>query len=83
MAFSTQKDFFNVPFLDETVEFECVDHCLKIKTYGSTFDDRSWAAGDTQQSKFLYDLVNCLTPGVSIKLLLCHTAAPLISIPLL
>jgi len=63
MAFSTQKDFFNVPFLDETVEFECVDHCLKIKTYGSTFDDRSWAAGDTQQSKFLYDLVNCLTPG--------------------
>lgn len=62
MAFSTQKDFFHVPFMNEDVEYECKRACVKLKTYESTVDDRSWAIDDQKQSRFLSDLVTCQTP---------------------
>ncbi|KAH8288517.1 hypothetical protein KR054_004380 [Drosophila jambulina] len=61
MAFSTQREFFHVPFKNETLEFECVDACVKLKTYPSTVDDRSWSANDDRKSQFVADLVACNT----------------------
>ncbi|XP_061401196.1 centrosomal protein of 112 kDa, partial [Musca vetustissima] len=66
MAFSTQKDFFHVPFMNETAELECKKACVKLKSYESSLDYRSWARDKTKQSKFLEDLVTCQLP-VSIK----------------
>ncbi|XP_036346540.1 keratin, type I cytoskeletal 10-like [Rhagoletis pomonella] len=62
MAFSTQKEFFHVPFMNETVDYECRRACVKLKTYQSTTDDRSWAMDESLQSRFLSDLVTCQTP---------------------
>ncbi|KAH8367443.1 hypothetical protein KR200_005524 [Drosophila serrata] len=62
MAFSTQREFFHVPFKNETYEFECVDACVKLKTYPSTVDDRSWSANEDRKSQFVADLVACNTP---------------------
>ncbi|XP_053969628.1 uncharacterized protein LOC128871694 [Anastrepha ludens] len=62
MAFSTQKEFFHVPFMNESVEYECRKACVKLKTYQSTIDDRSWAMDESLQSRFLSDLVTCQSP---------------------
>ncbi|XP_016983066.1 uncharacterized protein LOC108047416 [Drosophila rhopaloa] len=62
MAFSTQKEFFHVPFSNETYEFECVDACVKLKSYPSTIDDRSWSANEDKKSQFVADLVACNSP---------------------
>ncbi|XP_017058335.1 uncharacterized protein LOC108099360 [Drosophila ficusphila] len=62
MAFSTQKEFFHVPFSNETYEFECVDACVKLKSYPSTVDDRSWSATEDRKSQFVADLVACNSP---------------------
>ncbi|EDW98032.1 uncharacterized protein LOC6537779 [Drosophila yakuba] len=62
MAFSTQKEFFHVPFSNETYEFECVDACVKLKRYPSTIDDRSWSANEDKKSQFVADLVACNSP---------------------
>ncbi|KAH8276872.1 hypothetical protein KR026_002029 [Drosophila bipectinata] len=59
MAFSTQKNFFHVPFGNENVDFECIDACVKLKSYPSTIDDRSWAADDSAKSQFVAELVAC------------------------
>uniref|UniRef100_A0A1A9WSD0 Uncharacterized protein n=1 Tax=Glossina brevipalpis TaxID=37001 RepID=A0A1A9WSD0_9MUSC len=64
MAYSTQKDFFHVPFMDEHVEFVCRSDCVKLKRYSSIIDDSAWALDDKKQSKYLYDLVLCETPGL-------------------
>lgn len=69
MAFSTQKDFFHVPFMNQTMEYECRRACVKLKSYESTIDDRSWAMDEAEPSRFLYDLVKCNTP-VSVHLLI-------------
>lgn len=62
MAFSTQKDFFNVPFMNESIESDCIKACVKLKSYESTIDNRSWASDEEKQSKFLSDLVTCQYP---------------------
>ncbi|XP_028894772.1 keratin, type I cytoskeletal 9 isoform X4 [Zeugodacus cucurbitae] len=62
MAFSTQKEFFHVPFMNETVDYECRKACVKLKTYQSTIDHRSWAMDESLQSRFLSDLINCQSP---------------------
>ncbi|XP_067615119.1 uncharacterized protein [Eurosta solidaginis] len=62
MAFSTQKEFFHVPFMNETVDYECRRACVKLKSYQSTDDGRSWAMDETLQSRFLSDLITCQTP---------------------
>ncbi|XP_016938157.3 uncharacterized protein [Drosophila suzukii] len=62
MAFSTQKEFFHVPFSNETYEFECIDSCVKLKSYPSTIDDRSWSANEDKKSQFVADLVACNSP---------------------
>ncbi|XP_037824565.1 myosin-4-like [Lucilia sericata] len=62
MAFSTQKDFFHVPFMNESPELGCKKACVKLKSYESTIDDRSWASDEAKQSKFLSDLVTCQYP---------------------
>ncbi|XP_017131566.1 uncharacterized protein LOC108148821 [Drosophila elegans] len=62
MAFSTQKEFFHVPFSNETYEFECIDACVKLKSYPSTIDDRSWSASEDRKSQFVADLVACNSP---------------------
>uniref|UniRef100_W8AVL9 Uncharacterized protein n=1 Tax=Ceratitis capitata TaxID=7213 RepID=W8AVL9_CERCA len=62
MAYSTQKEFFHVPFMNETVDYECLKACVKLKTYQSTIDDRSWAMDESLQSRFLSDLITCQTP---------------------
>ncbi|XP_017847963.1 keratin, type II cytoskeletal 5 isoform X2 [Drosophila busckii] len=62
MAFSTQKEFFHVPFMNESVEYECQEVCVKLKSYPSTFDDRAWAADDEKKSRFVSDLVSCNAP---------------------
>lgn len=62
MAFSTQKDFFHVPFMNENVEYGCKKACVKLKSYDSSIDDRSWAINEKKQSKFLIDLVACQLP---------------------
>lgn len=59
MAYSTQKNFFHVPFGSDGVEFECIDACVKLKSYPSTIDDRSWAADEDVKSQFVADLVAC------------------------
>ncbi|XP_030370586.1 keratin, type II cytoskeletal 2 oral isoform X2 [Scaptodrosophila lebanonensis] len=64
MAFSTQKEFFHVPFMNETYEFECQEACVKLKSYPSTVDDRSWAADEDKKSRFVADLVACNMIGV-------------------
>lgn len=64
MAFSTQKIFFHVPFMNETYRFECKNPCVKLKRYASSSDERAWSANDTRKSKFLVDLVACHTPIV-------------------
>jgi len=62
MAFSTQKEFFHVPFSNETYEFECIDSCVKLKSYPSTIDDRSWSANEDKKSQFVAGLVACNSP---------------------
>ncbi|KAM7360835.1 uncharacterized protein ACRADG_008034 [Cochliomyia hominivorax] len=62
MAYSTQKDFFHVPFMNENVELTCPKACAKIKSYESTIDDRAWATDEAEQSKFLSDLATCQFP---------------------
>ncbi|XP_017035873.1 sarcolemmal membrane-associated protein [Drosophila kikkawai] len=62
MAYSTQREFFHVPFRNETYEFECSEECVKLKTYPSTVDDRSWSANEDRKSQFVADLVACNTP---------------------
>lgn len=62
MAYSTQKDFFHVPFMDEHVDFVCRPDCAKLKRYNSIIADSAWALDDKKQSKYLYDLVLCETP---------------------
>ncbi|XP_005178099.1 uncharacterized protein LOC101900072 [Musca domestica] len=62
MAFSTQKDFFPVSFMNEMPENECKKACVKLKTYESSLDYRSWARDQTKQSKYLEDLVACKLP---------------------
>ncbi|XP_017966771.2 uncharacterized protein LOC108658624 [Drosophila navojoa] len=64
MAFSTQKRFFYVPFMTEKCRFGCVNPCVKLKSYASTIDKRSWSASDTKNSRFLVDLVGCHTSVV-------------------
>ncbi|KAL9873084.1 uncharacterized protein ACN427_014059 isoform 2-T3 [Glossina fuscipes fuscipes] len=64
MAYSTQKDFFHVPFMDEHLEFACRPDCVKLKRYNSIIADSAWALDDKKQSKYLYDLVLCETPGL-------------------
>uniref|UniRef100_W8AJK4 Uncharacterized protein n=1 Tax=Ceratitis capitata TaxID=7213 RepID=W8AJK4_CERCA len=67
MAYSTQKEFFHVPFMNETVDYECLKACVKLKTYQSTIDDRSWAMDESLQSRFLSDLITCQTPVCQIS----------------
>lgn len=59
MAYSTQKNFFHVPFGTDNVEYECIDACVKLKSYPSTIDDRSWSADEDIKSQFVADLVAC------------------------
>ncbi|XP_041447530.1 coiled-coil domain-containing protein 6 [Drosophila obscura] len=60
MAFSTQKEFFHVPFKNETIASrDCPDACVKLKSYPSTIDDRSWSANEKQKSRFVAELVAC------------------------
>ncbi|KAH8420906.1 hypothetical protein KR222_009080 [Zaprionus bogoriensis] len=59
MAYSTQIIFFHVPFMNEKYGFQCDDSCVKLKSYQSSFDDRSWAATDRVKSRFIVDLVAC------------------------
>ncbi|XP_023303228.2 myosin-11 [Lucilia cuprina] len=65
MAFSTQKDFFHVPFMNESPDLGCKKACVKLKSYESTIDDRSWANDEAKQSKFLSDLVTCQYPAAA------------------
>ncbi|EDV94724.1 GH22472 [Drosophila grimshawi] len=62
MAFSTQKEFFHVPFMSELPDFNCPKVCVKLKSYPSTVDDRSWAADEDKKSRFVADLVSCNIP---------------------
>ncbi|KAH8243342.1 hypothetical protein KR032_006620 [Drosophila birchii] len=62
MAYSTQREFFHVPFRNESYDFECVEACVKLKTYPSTVDDRSWSANEDRKSQFVADLVACNSP---------------------
>lgn len=62
MAFSTQQDFFHVPFMNETVAYACKPACVKLKSYESSLDYRSWSSDRAKQSKFLSDLVTCQIP---------------------
>ncbi|EDV94722.1 GH22463 [Drosophila grimshawi] len=48
--------------MNQTLDFVCPDDCFKLKSYPSTFDDRSWAAGETKKSRFVSDLVSCNIP---------------------
>ncbi|XP_075145673.1 uncharacterized protein LOC142220421 isoform X2 [Haematobia irritans] len=67
MAFSTQKDFFHIPFLSESVEYECQPACVKLKSYESSIDYRSWSSNKKKQSKFLSDLITCQLPSEDIR----------------
>ncbi|KAH8402813.1 hypothetical protein KR009_001467, partial [Drosophila setifemur] len=60
MAFSTQKEFFHIPFMNEP--YECKDSCVKLKSYPSSVDDRSWSSNQDKKSRFVADLVACNTP---------------------
>ncbi|XP_065355169.1 protein FAM184A isoform X1 [Calliphora vicina] len=62
MAFS---NFFNVPFLNKSAELGCKKACVKLKSYESTIDHRSWASDEAKQSKFLSDLVTCQNPAIT------------------
>ncbi|XP_068149417.1 LOW QUALITY PROTEIN: protein Hook homolog 3-like [Drosophila tropicalis] len=62
MAFSTQKEFFDVPFMNKSDDFTCQEVCVKLKSYPSTIDDRSWAADIDKKSRFVADLVACNIP---------------------
>lgn len=48
--------------MNETVDYECRKACVKLKTYQSTIDHRSWAMDESLQSRFLSDLITCQTP---------------------
>ncbi|EDW78200.1 uncharacterized protein Dwil_GK18633 [Drosophila willistoni] len=65
MAFSTQKEFFDVPFMNKSYDFTCQEVCVKLKSYPSTIDDRSWAADNDKKSRFVADLVACNTASDS------------------
>ncbi|EDW82919.2 uncharacterized protein Dwil_GK23613 [Drosophila willistoni] len=62
MAFSTQKEFYYVPFMNQSYDSECQEVCVKLKSYHSTVDDRSWAADVHKKSRFVADLIACNTP---------------------
>ncbi|KAL9889576.1 uncharacterized protein ACN427_008880 [Glossina fuscipes fuscipes] len=59
MAFSTQKDFFSIPFMGEKFEEDCKKSCVKLKSYESTADERAWATDEKVQSRYLTDLLTC------------------------
>ncbi|XP_034664367.1 uncharacterized protein LOC117898815 isoform X1 [Drosophila subobscura] len=60
MAFSTQKEFFHVPFKNAPAPGrDCPEACVKLKSYPSTIDDRSWSASENKKSRFVADLVAC------------------------
>lgn len=48
--------------MNEMTENECKKACVKLKTYESSLDYRSWARDQTKQSKYLEDLVACKLP---------------------
>lgn len=50
--------------MNEKYGFECVNPCVKLKSYASTIDKRSWSTSDTKKSRFLVDLVGCHTSVV-------------------
>lgn len=58
MAFSTQKDYFYVPFMNEGVSEGSDGTKVKLKSYDSTTDERAWALDIQKQSNFLSDLVS-------------------------
>lgn len=64
MAFSTQKEFFHVPFMNEVEEFDCLESCVKLKSYPSNIDDRSWSASQEKKSRFVADLIACNSPVI-------------------
>uniref|UniRef100_A0A1A9VVW9 Uncharacterized protein n=1 Tax=Glossina austeni TaxID=7395 RepID=A0A1A9VVW9_GLOAU len=59
MAFSTQKDFFSIPLMDEKFEEDCKKSCVRLKSYESTADERAWARDEKVQSRYLTDLLAC------------------------
>ncbi|EDW38814.1 GL13750 [Drosophila persimilis] len=63
MAFSTQKEFFHVPFKNTTTPNRECQTCVKLKSYPSTIDDRSWSANENQKSRFVAELVACNVPA--------------------
>lgn len=62
MAYSTQKDFFYVPYMSESVgEGDGEGTKVKLKSYDSTADERAWSSDVQKQSNFLHDLVSGMT----------------------
>ncbi|XP_052858271.1 uncharacterized protein LOC128266036 [Drosophila gunungcola] len=57
MAFSTQKEFFHVHFMNDINE--CPEKCLNLKTYPSTTNYRCWSGNEEKKSRFVADLVAC------------------------
>nr|NP_001303589.1 Coiled-Coils Y [Drosophila melanogaster]ALI51689.1 Coiled-Coils Y [Drosophila melanogaster] len=62
MAFSTQKEFFHIPYINESYELNCTGVCVNLKTYPSSIDDRSWSENEEKKSRFVADLVACNNP---------------------
>lgn len=62
MAYSTQINFFHIPFMNEDEEQCACEKCVKLKKYESSFDDRSWASDSNKKSRFIVDLVSCNFP---------------------
>ncbi|XP_033172773.1 golgin subfamily A member 5-like [Drosophila mauritiana] len=63
MAFSTQKEFFHIPYINENYELNCTGVCVNLKTYPSSIDDRSWSENEEKKSRFVSDLVACNNPN--------------------
>lgn len=61
MAYSTQKDFFYVPYMNESMEEDGEGSNVKMKSYEAAMDERSWAMDDQKKSNFLHDLVSGFT----------------------
>ncbi|XP_070855035.1 uncharacterized protein [Drosophila suzukii] len=59
MAFSTQKEFFHIPFINGSYDLDCRRVCVNLKTYPSTVDDRCWSANEEKKSRFVVDMVAC------------------------
>ncbi|XP_013116401.2 putative leucine-rich repeat-containing protein DDB_G0290503 [Stomoxys calcitrans] len=67
MAFSTQMEFFHVPFMHEEPEYKCKTACVQLKSYDSCKDNRSWSRDKRKRSQFLSDLVTCQLPMEDVE----------------